>query len=205
MKLKTLIVMAATLLVVSTVLAKKEPQCVVYFAVVENDETTVHLSMAGLNNAQKSWYEKHGNRDKYAGICYIAKASEAPASAPLYAVVWGEHSVSSPYTWTSQSTEQVTGTVTDQNGNQSDVTMNVPVTKTESGVANYRTADGWLAVWQPKARDGKGDFIPVAPLHSHTPTWWPGLAALSSASTSLLKDAMEQIGQREKERLIAVK
>jgi hypothetical protein len=72
-------------------------------------------------------------------------------------------------------------------------------------VVNYRTADGWLAVWDRRSNSGKGTFVPIGPLHSHTPTWWPGLAALSSASTSLLKDAMEQISQREKERLVAVK
>lgn len=184
---------------------KERAPCVVYFAVVENDEVTVHLSMVGLNKAQSSWYEKHGDRDKFAGICYVAKASDAPAHALLYAVVWGEHSLSQPYTWTSESTRQVTGTVTDDNGNRGTVTMDVPVTRTDSGTVNYRTADGWLAVWDQKAKEGKGDFVPVAPLHSHTATWWPGVAALQSGSSSLLKDAMEQIREREKDRLVPMK
>ena len=214
MKLKAATGLVATLLFLGPAVAKnKAPApCIVYFAVVENDEVTVHLSVVGLNKPQSSWYEKHGNRDKFAGICYVAKASAAPTDAPLYAVVWGEHSASAPYTWTSQATEQVSGdvggTVTDENGNTSTVTgtatTSVPVTKTDSGVANYHTADGWLASWDPRAKDGKGDFKPIAPLHSHTPTWWPGVAALSSASTSLLKDAMEQIREREKQRLVRV-
>jgi len=207
MKIKAIAALAATLLLSGPALAKKkEPApCVVYFAVVEHDEVTVGLSMVGLNRPQSSWYEKHGDRDKYAGVCYVTKASDAPADAPLYAVVWGEHSVSKPYTWTSESTRQVTGTVTDESGNTGRVTMNVPVTETDSGVVDYRTADGWLAVWDQKANNGKGNFVPVAPLHSHTPTWSPGLAALSSASTSLLKDAMEQISQRERKRLVLVR
>ena len=94
MKLKTVAGLAAALLVSGVAAAKnKAPACVVYFAVVENDEATVHLSMVGFNKSQGSWYEKHGNRDKHAGICYVAKASDGPADAPLYAVVWGEHPV----------------------------------------------------------------------------------------------------------------
>lgn len=162
MKIKAMAVLVPILVFSGLAMAKKKAPapCVVYFAVVENDQTTVHLSMVGLNKAQSSWYEKHGNRDKYAGVCYVAKASDAPADAPLYAIVWGEHSVSEPYTWTSQTTEQVRGTATDENGNRSTVTMDVPVTKTDSGVVNYRTADGWLAVWDQKANNGKGNFIP---------------------------------------------
>jgi hypothetical protein len=120
--------LAATLLVSGVATGKnKEPApCVVYFAVVENDEVTVRLSMAGLNKPQRSWYDKHGDRDRFAGICYAPKVSDVPADAPLYAIVWGEHLVSEPYTWTSESTREVTGTATDDSGNIGTVTMSSP-------------------------------------------------------------------------------
>jgi hypothetical protein len=103
---------------------------------------TLHLS-CGPNKPQRSWYEKHGDRDKFAGICYVAKVSDAPADAPLYAVVWGEPLASRPYTCTYQTPEQVSGnvsgTVRDENGNTSTVegttTTSVPVQHTESGVS----------------------------------------------------------------------
>jgi len=209
MKLKAMAGLAATLLLSGPSLAKKkEPApCVVYFAVVENDEVTVRLSMVGLNKPQSSWYEKHGDQDKFAGICYVAKASDAPADAPLYAVVWGEHLASRPYTYTYQTQEQVSGnvsgTVTDRSGNTSTVegttTTNVPVQHTSSGVSRYYVADGWLAVWDQKTNEGKGTFVPIAPLHNHNRT------KFTSASTSLLRDAMEQIKEREKQRLVSLK
>ncbi len=190
MKLKAMAGLAATFLLSGPAVAKqKEPApCVVYFAVVENDEVTVRLSMVGLNKPQGSWYEKHGDRDKFAGICYVAKASDAPADAPLYAVVWGEHLMSRPYTFTYQTQEQVSG---------GEGTVSVP--HTNSGVSRYYVADGWLAVWDQKANEGKGTFVPIAPLHNHNRT------KFTSASTSLLKDAMEQIREREKQRLVVVK
>jgi hypothetical protein len=206
MRIKITTAVAATLLLSSPLVAKKkEPApCAVYFSVVETDELAVRLSMVGLNKPQHSWYEKHGDRDKFAGICYVAKASDAPADAPLYAVVWGEHLVSQPYTYTYQTQEtvsgNVSGTVTDQSGNTSTVqgttTTSVPVQHTSSGVSRYYVADGWLAVWDQKANEGKGLFVPIAPLHNHNRT------KFTSASTSLLKDAMEQIEERERSRLI---
>lgn len=215
MRYNAILGLAVALTVSAPALAKKKQPapCVVYFAIAENDEVTVHLSMEGLNKSQSHWYEKHGDRDKYAGICYVPKVSEAPAAAPLYAVVWGEHRVSQPYVWTStqQTNGTVEGTATDQNGNPSTVqgttTSSVPVT--ESGVDSYHVADGWLAIWDSTADSpsgkGKGNFVPVGPLHNHNGNYpWIRMTVgteLSSASTSLLKDALEQIREREKQRL----
>jgi hypothetical protein len=179
----------------------------VYFQVAEHDEVTVGLTMAGLNKPQNSWYQKDGDRDKFAGICYVSKSSEAPADAALYAIVWGEHLMSRPYSYTYQTTEtvngNVSGTVTDNEGNTAQVYGNtsteVPVQHTESGVSSFYVADGWLAVWNRTADGpsgkGTGNFEPIAPLHNHNRT------KFTSASTSLLKDAMEQIMQRERPRL----
>jgi len=124
----------------------------------------------------------------------------------LYAVVWGEHLVSEPYIYSYQTTEQVngnvSGTITDQNGDTSTVSgttsTSVPVSQTSSGTKHYYVADGWLAIWEHKTNESKGNFVPIAPLHNHNRT------VLTSASTSLLKDAMEQISQREKVLLVAV-
>jgi len=205
MSIKAVTCVLATMLFGGLAAAKpKSPApCVVYFSVAEHDEVTVGITMNWLNKPQSSWYGKHGDRDKLAGICYVAKSSDAPVGAPLYAVIWGEHLQSRPYTYTYQTTETqsgtVNGTVTDDEGNTAQVygttTTDVPIQHTVSGESSYYLADGWLAVWDGTAGGGKGDFVPVAPLHNHNMT------KFTSASTSLLKDAMEQIRNRESEHL----
>lgn len=196
----TVALLAIALVGVSAIAKPKAPaSCVVYFSVAEHDEITVGLTMNWLNKPQSSWYNKHGDRDKFAGICYAAKASDAPEGAPLYLVVWGEHLESRPYTYTYQTTETetgtVNGTVTDNEGNTANVygttSTDVPVRHTVSGESRFYVADGWLAAWDRTAKEGKGDFVPVAPLHNHNVT------KFTSASASLLKDAMEQIRNRE--------
>ena len=204
MNLKAIGRLAALLLAVGKIEANEQPTpCVVYFSVIENDEVSVHPSVLGMNKPQTSWYKKHGDRDKYAGICYVGDGTSAPAEAPLYAIVWGEHLVSEPYVYSYQAAVRVDGdvnaAVTDQNGNSSTVSgtnsTGTPVSHTSSRTKKYYAADGWLAVWNPKTNEGKGSFVPIAPLQNHNNT------DLSSSSTSLLKDAMEQIRQKEKERL----
>jgi hypothetical protein len=204
MNLKPVACLTTLLLAVGKIEANEQPStCVVYFSVLENDEVTVHRSVLKMNEAQSSWYEKYGNRDKYAGICYVENGAHAPADEPLYAIVWGEHLVSEPYTYSYEATAPVNGdvnaTATDQNGNTSTVLgttdTSAPVNHSRSGTKKHYVADGWLAVWNPQTSEGKGSFVPIVPLHYHNRT------DLTSASTSLLKDAMEQIRHREKERL----
>lgn len=217
MKMPGVTVAIATLVLSVPAIAKpKTPApCTVYFAVAEHDEITVGLTMNGVNKAQNSWYAKHGDRDKSAGICYVAKVTDAPISAPLYLVIWGEHEVDRPYTFTDETTETETGTVsgtaTDNEGNTTQIegttTTEVPIEETHSGVRQSYVADGWLAVWNATANGpvgkGKGNFVPVAPLHSHAGALSylaPVVAdarSRSTASVSLLKDAMDQIRQRE--------
>jgi hypothetical protein len=206
MNLRPIGCLATLLLVVGKIEANEQPApCVVYFSVLENDKVPVHLSILKMNKPQSIWYEKYGNQDKYAGICYVENGARAPADEPLYAIVWGEHSVSEPYTYSYEATAQVNGdvnaTITDQNSNISTVSGNtstsVPVGHSSSGTKKDYVADGWLAVWNPQTSEGKGSFLPITPLHNRS------RADLTSASTSLLKDAMEQICQREKERLAA--
>jgi hypothetical protein len=206
MNLKPIGCLAILLLAVGNIVANEQPAaCVVYFSVLENDEVTVHRSVLKMNEPQSSWYEKYGNRDKYAGICYVENGLHAQADEPLYAIVWGEHLVSEPYTYSYEATArvngEVSGTITDQNGNTSTVSGSTstsgPVNRSNSGTKENCVVDGWLAVWNPQTSEGKGSFVPIAPLHNRNRT------DLTSASTLLLKDAMEQISQREKERLAA--
>ena len=206
MNLKPIGCLATLLLAVGKIEANEQPgPCVVYFSVLENDEATARLSILKMNEPQSSWYEKYGNRDKYAGICYVENGAHAPADEPLYAIVWGEHLVNEPYTYSYEATARVNGdvnaTMTDQNGNTSTgsgtTSASAPGNHSKSGTKEPYVADGWLAVWNPQTSEGKGSFMPIAPLHNHN------RADLTSASASLLKDAMEQISQMEKERLAA--
>jgi len=52
------------------------------------------------------------------------------------------------------------------------------------------SAHGILSVWKPSADEGKGDFVAVCPIANSNRT------ILSSASLSLLKDALEEIKRR---------
>jgi PDZ domain/PEGA domain len=206
MNLKPIGCLATLLLAVGRIGASEQPaSCVVYFSVLENDEVNVHRSALKMNEPQSSWYEKYGNRDKYAGICYIENGAHAPVDEPLYAIVWGEHLVSEQYTYSYEATARINGdvnsTITDQDGNTSTVSgttsASVPFNRSNSGTRESYVTDGWLAVWNPQTSEGKGSFVPISLLHNHNRT------DLTSASTSLLKEAMDQISQREKERLAA--
>jgi len=199
MNLKCIACLATLLLAISKIEANEQPApCVVYFSVLKNDEVAVHRPVLKMSEPQNSWYAKYGNRDKYAGICYLENGAQAPADQPLYAIVWGEHLESEPYTYSYEASAPVSGDATDQNANTSTVlgttSTSAPVNHSSSGTKHYM-ADGWLAIWKPQTSEAKGSFVPIAPLHYHNRT------DLASASTSLLKDAMEQIRRREKERL----
>jgi hypothetical protein len=204
MNLKPIGCLLTLLLVVGKIEANEQPApCAVYFSVLENDQVPVHLSILKMNKSQSRWYEKYGNRDKYAGICYVENGERAPADEPLYAIVWGEHLASEPYTFSYDTTAPANGdvnrTITDQNGSTSTVSgttgTSAPVRHSSSETTKHYLADGWLAVWNLQTNGSKGSFVAIAPLHNRNRT------DLTSASTSLLKDAMEQISQIEKERL----
>jgi PDZ domain/PEGA domain len=190
------------LLVVGNIRANDQSaSCVVYFSVLQYDVGPAHRSILKMNEPQSSWYDKYGNQDKYAGICYVEDGSRVPADQPLYAIMWGQHLPSEPYNFSYEATAPARGdvnaTITDQKGNTSTVSGTTTTSESNSEAKKHYVADGWLAVWNVSTSEGKGRFVSVAPLHLHN------RADLNSASTSLLKDAMEQISQREKERLAA--
>lgn len=193
---------------------KSPAPCKAYVIVVEHDEVTVGLTMVGLNKPQSNWYKKHGDEGRYSGVCTLnpsgdsqeaveAVPSQPPEGVdlalPVYAIVWGEHLVTQPYTYSYTTQEQssgtVNGTITDNSGNTADVegttTTTVPVEHQRSGVKHYYLADGFLALWKASANQGKGAFVPIRPLHNHNHT------VFTSASTSLFKDGLEQIAERQ--------
>jgi hypothetical protein len=195
MKLKSALCLAVLLLGVATIRTNGQSSpCAVYFSVVENDQASAHHSILKMNQPQSGWYEKY-RAQKYAGICYVENGASVPADQPLYAILWGEHSSSDPYTYSYEATAPVRG-----NGNAGSVSGatsgSASVSDSNSGT-KHSVADGWLAVWTIQTSEGKGSFVPIGPLHSRNRN------DVTSASTSMLEDALEQISKREKERLSA--
>lgn len=201
-------------------MAKRKPRapCKAYVIVSEHDGRTVGLQMYGLSKPQKNWYRKHGDKGKVAGICVLHPKSQITATeffalikkkrqegtldpnVPVYAIFWGEREVRQRYSGSYETKEQTTGningTVTDDEGDSADVSgtteSTVPVEHNYSGVKRYFVAWGRLELWTPTARGGKGDFVPLAPLHNHNHT------IFTSAATSLLKDGLANIAKRER-------
>jgi PDZ domain/PEGA domain len=197
---KSIVCLVALLLVAGKIKANDHPaNCAVYFSVVENDEASVHRSILKMNEPQSTWYEKYGNRDKYAGICYVENGARVPVDEPLYVIVWGEHPASEPYAYSYEATAAARGDVGNTTGQNSKAnTVSGIHTMSNSETKKHSVADGWLAVWNIATSENQGRFVPVGPLRSR------GRGDLNSASASLLKDAIEQISQREKERLASI-
>jgi PEGA domain/PDZ domain len=190
MNLKAIGCLAALLLVVGKLEANEKPApCVVYFSVLENDAVPSNVPISKMNKPQSSWYEKHGDREKYAGICYAEKGSSAAGDAPLYAIVWGVHLASEPYVFRYD-------TMQSGNGDGSTTKAEQRSDASTETKKDY-VADGWLAIWDAKANQGKGSFVSLAPIQIQNH------ADLNAASTSLLIEGIEQITQRENEKLAA--
>lgn len=69
--MKRALVIAVALLAVSVpTWAKPKTRCSVYFSVVEFAPSLPNGQARRLNHPQKRWFERHGDRDKLAGICY---------------------------------------------------------------------------------------------------------------------------------------
>jgi hypothetical protein len=187
MNLKVIGCLAALLLVVGKIEANEKPApCVVYFSVLENDVAPSRLSISKMNKQQSTWYEKHGDREKYAGICYTENTSGGSGDTPLYGIVWGQHLSTEPYAFSYDTTAHSHG----------DASADPAGDASTSAKKDY-VADGWLATWDPKANQGKGSFVSVAPLEIQNHT------DVNAASMALLVSAMEQISQRENEKLAA--
>ena len=180
---------------------KSGAECRAYFTTLETDEVTVGVPMLGMTKPQREWYDKHGDKGEFAGICYwdprgdesqiaLAKVMgdeklnkiEMP-DAPLYLIGWGESLKSAQYQGSYQTQEQSRVTVTDDSGNSASGTVTTPVTHNYSGTKYWYDAGGTLSMWD----GGSQKFVTLSPLHNHNRT------VVTSASTSLLKDAMDQI------------
>lgn len=200
MERATLICLIACILSPSAFAQELKPigaaPCKAYFTVLETDEVTVGLPMLGLNKPQLSWYKKHGNEGKFAGICYwdltgresqlslaefLSKEKSGAIQepdAPFYVIAWGESLVTQPYVGSRR-----TQTVTEDNSNNTSRTITVPVTETYAGTKRYYVAEGILQRWDVKTKS----LIPVSPIHNRNRT------VFTSASTSLLKSGLEAI------------
>lgn len=170
------------LVAVSTFAKPKSPApCKVYFIVGEQDyEATVSLPMIGLNRPQSNWYKKHG--DQFAGICLANLDNTGKrvvlneASEAVLDKIVGDAPLYA-IAW-----EEHRVYVPDGNG------------------GHYAwSANGILSVWDRAANNGKGALTPIAPIHNTNRT------ILSSSSTSLLKDALKEIQDREKQRLALIR
>ena len=176
------------------VFAKEKAPCTTYFVIAEIDQSTNGSPIYGLSRHQEDWYAKHGDKGKYAGLCLIQNVADAPQNAPLYFISWNERLVSQDYTYTTNQTQttNTNGTVTDNQGNTAQITgtstTSVPVT--HAGTKTFYVAGGQLSVWTVD-RDGKGSFVPVSVIQN-TNHW-----VFTSASTSILKDALDRILDRQ--------
>jgi hypothetical protein len=159
--------------------ARPEPQspCKVYFVAAEQDEeVTVNLQMVGLNEHQSDWYKKHG--DQFAGIC------PADLDPTGKRVVLDEASESQLQSIVGDA--PLYGIVWEEH--------RVFVPDTNGGHYAW-SANGILSVWDRATNNGKGALTPIGPIHNTNKT------IFSSSSTSLLKDALKEIQDREKQRL----
>jgi hypothetical protein len=188
----------------------KPRPCRAYFTVLETDEVTVGLPMLGLNKPQLSWYQKNGNKGKFAGICYLdlgrmsvddfisreksgaIHGPDVAPNVPIYVIAWGEQLRTAFYMHSYETVEHVNGM--DANGNATGA--NVPVTHTNAGQTNSYVADGVLMRWE---RD-TDKVISLAPLHMRLSKKriipYYGAFVPASASQSLLQNGMEAIRQR---------
>jgi hypothetical protein len=158
---------------------KKSAGCKVYFTVVEHDEQTSNLNMAGLTETQKNWWGNHGSKES-PGICFVGgnatservtteSADEAymektVGSSPLYSIAWGQHRLFIP---------------------------------DNTGGYYVWAAQGILSIYDAKANNGNGDFVAVTPVRN------TNRSNLSSSETSLLKDAIREIEKRSSTVLVA--
>jgi hypothetical protein len=167
--LSCLIVCAAT--VAGLAKPKPKPPCKVYVVVEEQDMLTDALPMDGLNKPQHDWYKKHGEQGEYAGVCVVGWEYQETREN-----FFKHNSLPTPGSapvyavlWSAKLVNSLYEGTTRQ---------------------NY-VASGRLEVFDPTANQGKGDFVPIGPLHN-TNRW-----RFTSSSVSLLKAGLEWIAGRE--------
>ena len=123
--------------------------------------------MLGLNEHQKKWYEKHGG--DFPCLCLVngdATGRRLPLDSASETYITSVVGKSPLYSIT---WEEHKVFVPDQNG------------------GHYAwSSNGVLSRWS----DEKNDFVPIGPIHNRNKT------IFSSSSTSLLKDALKQIGEQ---------
>jgi hypothetical protein len=167
-------VIAALLLMTAiTAFAKiKAPlKCDSYFTMVQQDDSTENLAMAGLTQSQLKWYDKHSSDKTYTGVCVLlpnntgqripaerlknSKMPEPEPGKPVYVIGW----------------HLSKGFVPDNNGGH---------------YAYYAT--GVLSLL---GSDPNGNLIPIGPVRDTSKT------IFSDPTISLLKAVIKQIKERK--------
>jgi hypothetical protein len=164
--------LAALLLLTIPAFAGKKTtkNCSSYFAMVEQDDFTEKLAMAGFTNGQNKWYEKHSDDKEYGGVCVLlpnttgqrvpaaslkdANMPEPEPGKPVFVVAW----------------HLTQGFVPDNNGGH---------------YAYY--ASGVLS---RLGTDPQGNLIPIGPVHDTSRT------IFSDPAISLLKAVIKQIKEQ---------
>jgi hypothetical protein len=151
---------------------KTEKNCKVYFMVVEHDELTSNLNMVGLNQPQREWFEKHGAKDA-PGLCLV---NGNAAGSRVTVETADENYI-----------ESIVGTSPLYSIAWEEHRVFVP---DNNGGHNAFQASGILSIWTATADGGKGDFVPISPVHDTNRT------IFTSSSASLLKSALKELGKR---------
>jgi hypothetical protein len=84
--MKCFAVVAVAMIGLLPALAQDQSSCKAYFQVLRSDSGTPGLH-AGLDSAQKSWWENEGKK-KYSGLCL--DGSVTAADKPRYLVIWSK-------------------------------------------------------------------------------------------------------------------
>jgi hypothetical protein len=169
----TLAILGAILASTPCVIAKERPRqdCKVYFTVVEHDEQTSNLKMVGLNRPQKEWYEKHAAKEA-PGLCFVGgRESGVPVTI---------ENVDEKYVESIVDSKPLYAILWEQH--------QVFVPDDQGGHYAFRST-GVLYAWKP-SENGDGRLVAISPVHNTNRT------ILSSSSSSLLKDALNEITKR---------
>jgi hypothetical protein len=169
---------------------KEKAPCTAYFLVEEIDQSTMGKPVDALTSYQESWYKKHGDTGKYAGLCYL-QSLNPPLPPRVYFVTWEEHLVSRDYQYTttqSQTTNvPVNGEIQDQNGNQVGTYTGTQAEVTTTSTPHSGTVLFYMATGLVSLMNSDGTWTTIGKAES---TNW---SRFTATDTSLLKNALDRI------------
>ena len=177
---------ALAMLASAAAVAEGETSCNAYFQVVEQDGGNLR---AGMDGAQKKWWENKG-RKKYPDLCWDGSVSSN--DKPRYLVIWSKSGSSdtgaklSKPDETKTTQQRASGTISNVYGQPPEaIEKTAPTARLYQG--RWNMAQVSLATI---SFDGKMELPPVwVPVHNH-PLWWP-----RAASPKVLEGAMKYLAQ----------